>query len=416
MTLRYFNLKAFYLRSYIAGLMGVYGAIQISGHSLSGFIFPLLYIYSILLFALSKNKRVKDYLLKLSFLLLTGLLISSLFSYNPVKSTFYVILLFVNFLFSFALYQFYDEEYILKQIFYVLKLLFCISLLLFFIYPSIIIYNDPMDRANLLGLPNYKGLFPHKIHAGFYNVIGVLLAQHYYKKERNKQNLLWMFIFSLSVLLTGSSLGLVSLLVVFIIMQGISFIKRNYGYTGIILSILIFLLITGFVLKYNLQNYLFTMVGRDESLTGRTTIWEYGIDYILKHPILGGGFETFFDEDKQAPAQGLWKKMIYYKAPSFHNGYIEILAEGGILGGLGFIYLLLKMLFKMLKRNSFLYTSIILLCLVCNLGAAVFVKVNTFFLVFLLYLILLTKFPKNDIETQETVSLDEMAFPNNHVH
>jgi exopolysaccharide production protein ExoQ len=134
-------------------------------------------------------------------------------------------------------------------------------------------------------------------------------------------------------------------------------------------------------------------LGRDATLTGRTEIWEFGIDYFTKHPLLGGGFDVFFDENSKSPANILWVLMEYYAAPSFHNGYIQILAEAGILGAVPFLLLLFSNLYLAIKFRHTALISIVLICVFANTGAAILIKPNAFFFVFLIYCIFL--FRKN---------------------
>ena len=72
------------------------------------------------------------------------------------------------------------------------------------------------------------------------------------------------------------------------------------------------------------------LLGRDPTLTGRTTIWHEVWISILNHPILGYGFSAFW-----RGAQGAsWSVVVALKFVLFHahNGFLEIWLELGAAG------------------------------------------------------------------------------------
>lgn len=79
----------------------------------------------------------------------------------------------------------------------------------------------------------------------------------------------------------------------------------------------------------------------NEGSSGRVRLWQSALDFILKHPVLGGGY-------------GNWKiHSVPYESTSVrgfgirkhvHNDYLEVAADIGILGGLcyaGFLFILI---------------------------------------------------------------------------
>src|SRR5690606_22459218 len=358
------NALLFFCISYLIGLFGVYALINFSNVVLSVFLFPLLYLIGIFLFYRVRWWRGKQEVYRLSVLLLSGLLISSLFSYNPVKSLGYVMILHLNIIYSFLLFVFFSKLSLLRFILNTLRFLLMLSIVYLFIDSSFVLYIDPLDRDSLLGLPNFKGFYPHKIHASFYNIIGVFLSWYFYRRRRSNYDLIWAVIFVIAVLSTGSSLGLISLVLLFLFCNALIYLRHNIGYHLTVASLVTFVLCFFVSYLFDAQYLILEILGRDKTLTGRTDIWDFGLNYIERNLLLGGGFAIFFDQVPQAPANTLWKQMLYYEAPSFHNGFIEILAEGGILGALPFFFMLVYVFFSCLKRGNYVFLGLAILCII----------------------------------------------------
>ncbi len=81
----------------------------------------------------------------------------------------------------------------------------------------------------------------------------------------------------------------------------------------------------------------FSLLGRDGSFTGRSDFWPGIVDAISDRPLLGYGYNAFFRGDVGGPRD-------YYLASYFlgsnwqpvqpHNGLLQILLDGGLVGGL----------------------------------------------------------------------------------
>lgn len=379
--------KELFAYLYLYGIFGGYASLKLNEtFSFSYLVFPPLYIVTILY--LFKSLRYVKVIstIRLLIIIFTGLTVSSILCYNPVSSIVAISNLIFNSLFAIWASSYYTKEEFLKIILKVLKLMTIVSIILLFIYPDMVIYVDPLERENILGLPNFKGLFPHKIHAGIYSVIGLILSHYFYKTTAKKSYIYLLVLFTLGVLVSGSSLAFSTLLIIIFISPGIKILNilLNNAF-GIISFILLLSLVVLVSIYLELPNYILMSLGRDATLTGRTTIWEYGIDYFLKNPITGGGFNVFFDDSSLAPAQPLWNEMQPYQPPSFHNGYIEILAEAGLIGSIPFFVILISTFLRAIKLKDTIFTMVFILCIVANTGAAVLVKPNTFFFVFLIY-------------------------------
>ena len=69
-------------------------------------------------------------------------------------------------------------------------------------------------------------------------------------------------------------------------------------------------------------------LGRDASLTGRTEIWTYTLQYALKQPFTGYGYDAFWNGEYSPGAQ----YAAYWKTPHSHNGWLEVSIALGVPG------------------------------------------------------------------------------------
>jgi O-antigen ligase len=98
--------------------------------------------------------------------------------------------------------------------------------------------------------------------------------------------------------------------------------------------LVVYLLVVGFIFAAAFAlidtAQLLAALNRDPSFTGRFPLWGYSLEAALDRPWLGYGFSGFWNEDSPA-VQTIWAA-IDWKAPSAHNGYIDILLQIGFVG------------------------------------------------------------------------------------
>ena len=118
-------------------------------------------------------------------------------------------------------------------------------------------------------------------------------------------------------------------------------------------TFILFLLSCLVVLVYNFES-IFTLffqskyLSRGEELSyflqgnARFELWEKSIEYILESPIFGIGYNNSpFLQDPQ-----------FYYTKGSHNTYLTILLYNGIIGFLGFGYMVFKLIKNILKIHS----------------------------------------------------------------
>lgn len=158
-----------------------------------------------------------------------------------------------------------------------------------------------------------------------------------------------VIVFLASIIIIWSGNSIVSLLVflIAIIYQKISKRKLTIKSSMLILAVLFIFIIyfQGFKL---FSNFIVEVLGKDLTLSGRTTIWENGIKEWLNYPILGHGFQVSEAFVTFANISG------YVRGA--HNQILNILLHGGIIYLFLFIvvFCIVHKITKKYKSNEYI--------------------------------------------------------------
>jgi exopolysaccharide production protein ExoQ len=110
-----------------------------------------------------------------------------------------------------------------------------------------------------------------------------------------------------------------------IVLSNLKFIRRGRASLHLAIAILIVIpLIALFLPGANMVQSL----GRDPSLTGRTTIWAAVIS-VVKNPLIGTGFESFWTGDRLPK---IWRIINEPGIQEAHDGYLEVYLNLGWIG------------------------------------------------------------------------------------
>lgn len=114
-----------------------------------------------------------------------------------------------------------------------------------------------------------------------------------------------------------------------------------------------------FGLDYLTRKFLHATV-RDVSLTGRTELWRFAFSLYRKNPILGVGFES--------PLPIGNNRFIH---SHMHNGYLDLLIRGGLIGAMFVFYFLAKMFYYLLRTapmnwRRFAFLSVLIVAILAH--------------------------------------------------
>lgn len=206
-------------------------------------------------------------------------------------------------------------------------------------------YYDGLNRHNILGGDMMQGMFTHKNYLSVY-AVSAFVINFYTTFGRYRY-----FVCSVaiaSVLLAGSSTGLVALVIaisamIFIYIlrnKSLVFLAPLFVSLGAFLTLIV-IIDTSMVLE---------ALGRDASLTGRTELWHWAVVFFLEKPIVGWGYGGIFANSGPGPSDIFTGQ--YYDAPHFHNGFLQVLAETGIVG---FLFVLIFVFGALYRTGRFVF-------------------------------------------------------------
>jgi exopolysaccharide production protein ExoQ len=118
------------------------------------------------------------------------------------------------------------------------------------------------------------------------------------------------------------------------------FRKKDY----FVAFILLFVAFASIIAIAMLQpNFLFSLLGKDATLTGRTEIWDAVAGSIAKHPLLGYGYQAFWLGFKGESYRIILT--VTWALGQAQNGFLDVMLELGI-GGLIIVLLLFAFAFR----------------------------------------------------------------------
>jgi O-antigen ligase len=229
----------------------------------------------------------------------------------------------------------------------------------------------------------WLGVYGHKNSLGSAMAIGflaALLLLRFTRPIRFRYMLFAGFMLSL-VYLSDSTTSLVICLVSPLLLWGAQIIvapspRILWRRVGLTLSAAILVAVLFFHFEGVTNAF-----GRDETFTGRTAIWALVMQAILDRPLLGYGYEAFW-QSYEGPSGETWK-LFGQPFSNAHNGFLEMWLGVGLLGLVAVslaIAVLFRWAFRGMSRRFCLDTGcpgiFLFFLLLSNLTEATLLKAN----------------------------------------
>lgn len=216
----------------------------------------------------------------------------------------------------------------------------------------------------------WRGIEPSKNGLG-YNALMLLIIAFY--SSTVQTNYIFKFFFRSLILIsmiliifafsTTNIIGMILVLLTLSLYK-VRFLFQPLGTGKFIFNSMLLLFLTLAVLFSIFSRELLAAVpgifGKDTSLTGRDIIWVYIGNEILKRPVLGYGYGTYWIMGTHII--DLFTAYVGWRVNEAHNGFLEILLQ---LGVVGFTFLVLT-LFSFIK-NTFKYDDKIALIAILSI-------------------------------------------------
>jgi exopolysaccharide production protein ExoQ len=176
---------------------------------------------------------------------------------------------------------------------------------------------------------DYRGVFSQKNMLGQVMVTGVLASLHGMRRGRRVRSLRAAAVCTTVAFMSRSSTSVLAVgaVIVFRVL-GTLYAKggmpRAVGiFFGLGLPPVLALLAAD-------PSWIFDLLGKDQTLTGRTDLWPFVIDRIAERPILGWGYMAFWSPSN--PLAGKISDAMGWYVPEAHNGILEFLLQIGVIG------------------------------------------------------------------------------------
>jgi O-antigen ligase len=115
------------------------------------------------------------------------------------------------------------------------------------------------------------------------------------------------------------------------------------------------------------------MTGKDLTFSGRTAIWAIINEHIAQSPLVGSGYGAYWVQKADSPSMAMLQRLYFYPTEG-HNGYLDVINDLGIVGGVClFAYLITFLrqglrLFRLMRPQGVLYLTLLFVQMIGNLS------------------------------------------------
>ncbi len=203
---------------------------------------------------------------------------------------------------------------------------------------------------------DWQGIYLHKNRLGRIMSLGVMLFVIRISRYNIKDlfYIAGLLLCAFLLVKSDSSSGLVVALAVILTRLGLDFLSKDRAlYKSLIISASI--TAAGLILAILANpSEAAALVGRTGTLTGRTTLWAYLMNFVHERPWTGYGFDAFWSRD--SITLEIVQRSVYWAPNHAHNGVLEVLLDLGVLGlillGLIWLSVFVRAMRLALARNS----------------------------------------------------------------
>ncbi|HTF66724.1 MAG TPA: O-antigen ligase family protein, partial [Edaphobacter sp.] len=182
----------------------------------------------------------------------------------------------------------------------------------------------------------WTGVFIHKNDFGRFIAVTLLIAlvRSSYSRQGRVLRLVWILATFVLIVKAHSSTGLATMLMMCLCARWIFTLHWTTRVRKFAVLAFIFIAGGALILASQDASVLTGLLGRDATLTGRTTLWVLSLASALRHPILGYGYDAYWTATTEA---NQIRYAIGWDAPHAHNALIELFLELGMVGLLAFL-------------------------------------------------------------------------------
>jgi exopolysaccharide production protein ExoQ len=291
--------------------------------------------YSVVMAVLFFNIRgVIDMAIRRKALTFLALLtvFSAAWSQDPMRSLLNGGFYLVGTLFAYYLVLRFSPEEIMDLVIRAGVLVCLLSAVMVFVFPS---HGINYEEARTMGA--WHGIFEDRVSGAKCCVYLLSPALIFGAGRKRLRNVLYIAFVLLFIVMAQAVSALAVTFTFAVIMVALQISRRLERNLALLLGAGVGIFCIAFALfGVPLLTAIFSMLGRDMTLTGRTEIWAILMTSIAKHPLLGYGFYAFWQglngESANVILAAHW--MFGYA----HNGLLEIVLQLGLVGAAVFLF------------------------------------------------------------------------------
>ncbi|WP_161634800.1 O-antigen ligase [Nesterenkonia sp. AN1] len=242
---------------------------------------------------------------------------------------------------------------------------------------------DPHARENLVldGAIRLRGFFSHNVAGGLFALVGAVIS---ICKFSGRQRWFGVVVCALFIACAGSATGILLSLLALLVMAVLVVVAPRVPVLGCLGLVTAVVLPVGVVAMFSGDRIL-DLLGRDATLTGRTLIWDWGMDSIGERPIWGWGFQAYFPGGEGAGLLASASRFEGYNLSHFHQSYIQTSIDLGIFGTLFLIIILVVSFLNGYRLQSLgaasdglVVSTVVAVYAFAGMGMFIFISYNHF--------------------------------------
>lgn len=276
--------------------------------------------------------------------------VSLLWSVNQEISATYVSMLVCNVVVAYLVATDLSVAQIVALCSRVIVAMALVSIVLYFAGNEQVIYFDDHGRPNFLGGQAFRGLFSHKILAALYMALAIVFVL---ARRRGLYRAAVVGLLGLGILLTGSASGIVVLVVAVSSYWLLSIAQDHRVGSAGFARLLALVIGTGAICAWVWWEDMLAALGRDDTLTGRTDLWAWGLRAFIERPIFGWGFDAYVNSPHIESVYMAVPSFRNWKIPHFHQSFIQTAVDFGVIGVAFLVYVIASSV----RRSLILATS-----------------------------------------------------------
>lgn len=288
-------------------------------------IFAIIYLITAALLLKDPFRTVEIFLRDKALLLLLFLALASvLWSLDFLISFKRGIALFGTILFGVLLVKKFTLRSFLELLGYTFLIVIVLSFMFVLFLPDFGLDVAPHEGA-------WRGIYHQKNILG--RVMATAIIVFYVLAEVNRK-WTWLAIVGsllaiILIIMAESTTTFVILFCVFLLIPLLNLVKKSKKKRKLTLFLYLIVLLTVLILLTSNTSLVLEYFGKDFTFSGRTFLWYLTIESILDNPILGFGYNVFW-EVSEGPGNSI-KNVLNWDPNHAHNGFLELALDLGIV-------------------------------------------------------------------------------------